>query len=353
MQVKGRLILQAANVHHGGGAVLLRELLIAASTFPGPTVAFLDSRATLPADVANRIEVRRVPPRVISRLRGEWQLARTANAEDVVVCLGNLPPLFRCRGRVVVMIQNRYAVESVKLPGLSLRVRTRTWIERHWLRRFARHVNIFLVQTPLMRELLRDRLGADADIRCIAFATRANTVARQQSISVNETTRPVDFVYVASGEAHKNHANLIAAWRLLAQEGLFPSLCVTLAPHQYPTLCDDIDHQCARYGLRINNVGTVSHAEVGALYSRARALIFPSLFESLGLPLIEARQAGLAIVAAERDYVRELIDPEASFDPESPRSIASAVRRFLGIKAPPFELVDAAMVLRSICESEA
>lgn len=65
------------------------------------------------------------------------------------------------------------------------------------------------------------------------------------------------------------------------------------------------------------------------LYQRAGALIYPSTMESLGLPLIEARRMGLPIIASERDYVRDIIDPEQSFDPLSPVSIARAVERFL------------------------
>jgi glycosyltransferase involved in cell wall biosynthesis len=53
--------------------------------------------------------------------------------------------------------------------------------------------------------------------------------------------------------------------------------------------------------------------------------------ESLGLPLIEARREGLPVLAAELDYVRDVIDPDEAFDPYSKISIARAVKRFLGL----------------------
>ena len=65
------------------------------------------------------------------------------------------------------------------------------------------------------------------------------------------------------------------------------------------------------------------------MYRRVDALIYPSFAESLGLPLIEARQARLPILASELDYVRDVIDPEESFDPMSSVSIARAVKRFM------------------------
>jgi glycosyltransferase involved in cell wall biosynthesis len=95
------------------------------------------------------------------------------------------------------------------------------------------------------------------------------------------------------------------------------------------------------YGLKIWNEGALSHSEVLSLYNSIDALIYPSTFESFGLPLIEARQAGLRVLAPEMDYVRDVLDPEQTFDPQSPVSIARAVKRFLGVAEYPLPLIDA------------
>ena len=58
--------------------------------------------------------------------------------------------------------------------------------------------------------------------------------------------------------------------------------------------------------------------------------IYPSTLESFGLPLLEARAAGLPIITGELDYVRDIVDPDETFDPNSPLSMARAVKRFLG-----------------------
>jgi len=57
--------------------------------------------------------------------------------------------------------------------------------------------------------------------------------------------------------------------------------------------------------------------------------------------LIEARQASLPILAAELDYVRDVIVPEQSFDPDSPVSIARAVKRYLGVVDTPLKILGA------------
>ncbi|HYA39339.1 MAG TPA: glycosyltransferase [Candidatus Methylomirabilis sp.] len=342
-----RLILHATNVHHGGGRILLQAVLRAAANYL-PTIAFLDSRLDLPVELQQGVEIRRIAPRITSRLRGEWELARTTRMDDLVLCFGNLPPLFRCRGTVYVLIQNRYAVEPVRLEGLSAWVRLRTWIERLWLQLGATHAHGFVVQTALMERLLRSRLGEQTPIMTAAFAGRPQAYQRRLAAAPRRESVKYDFLYVASGEAHKNHRNLVEAWRLLAAEDLRPVLCLTVSPRHHAALCQWIEQVGTQHRLRIINLGTIPDGEIGALYGQAGALVYPSLFESLGLPLIEARWAGLPILAAELDYVRELIDPEESFDPDSPLSIARAVKRYLGVESHALGLLDASGLLQRL-----
>jgi glycosyltransferase involved in cell wall biosynthesis len=140
-----------------------------------------------------------------------------------------------------------------------------------------------------------------------------------------------DFVYVSSGEQHKNHRTLLHAWALLADRGCRPSLCLTLDPTQFPDLVKWIERHSRENDLNVLNIGAVGFDEIHALYVKSKALIYPSLFESFGLPLLEATQAGLPVIAGELDYVRDLIEPSQTFDPTSAVSIARAVERHLGI----------------------
>ena len=100
------LIIHAPNVHQGGGRTLLIPLLIATGGSPG--IAILDARLNLPAILPHDLVVIRVPPTLAGRISGEWRLKQLAKAEDVVLCFGNLPPLFHTYGRVRVFLQNCY-----------------------------------------------------------------------------------------------------------------------------------------------------------------------------------------------------------------------------------------------------
>lgn len=320
-----RLFIHAPNVHQGGGAVLLTELLCSAPQGVS-VIAVLDERMDLPEDLSAGVLVQRVRPTLARRLTAEIRLAKDVQADDYVLCFGNLPPLFRLRGRVSVFLQNRYLVEPCQsLAVLPLRLQLRLIMERTWLISRRANATRYFVQTASMQQLVKARLGVGAE--CFAFVQEN---VRQASSPACVSAAPCfDFIYVASGEAHKNHLVLLDAWKILAEDGLFPSLALTLSFDATPDLVLHIERESALQSLCIHNLGLLPHDRVIELYREVRALIYPSDFESFGLPLIEARQAGLPVLAPELDYVRDVVDPEESFDPRSPVSIARAVRRFL------------------------
>ncbi|WP_446810857.1 glycosyltransferase [Methylomonas sp. 2BW1-5-20] len=278
-------------------------------------------------------------------------MARTVAADDIVLCFGNLPPLFKLRGRVIVFLQNRYLIDNIDLDHFPLKVRVRLFIERLWLLSKIANADQFIVQTPTMRSLLEDKTRGLAKIRVLPFVADPSGFIR--SIKLSEEGAPVkdfSFFYVASGEPHKNHKLLIQAWCNLAEQGLFPTLFLTLDEGRFSGLCKQIEFIRRQYGLNITNLDNLSHRDILALYKTVDALIYPSTFESFGLPLIEARQAGLPILAPELDYVRDLIDPEQTFDPNSATSIARAVKQFMGVKQEPLPLMDATAFMASVLE---
>lgn len=342
-----RVFIHATNVHQGGGRSLL-EALLGALHDKAEFVLSLDDRMPTPRDMGNNVQIKRIKPSVLQRLDAERWLARRVAPEDIVLCFGNLPPLFKLRGHTVVFVQNRYLIDDVKLNGFPLRVRLRLVMERLWLSRKMANASEFVVQTPTMKRLLEIKTRGRVPVRVLPFVAQPNGYVRSMPQQKVQKENNCDFVYVASGEPHKNHRQLIEAWCQLAEEGLFPSLCLTLDETSFAGLCHEIEVMRQRYGLKVKNAGGLSHQDVLALYKKAGASIYPSTFESFGLPLIEARQAGLPVLASELDYVRDVLDPEQTFDPESSISIARAVKRFMGMDEQLLPLLDATRFMASV-----
>lgn len=312
------------------------------------TVSLLDSRMALPANIPGSLTIKFVKPSIWQRFRAEWWLTQNVQSQDTVLCFGNLPPFFKLRGHVVVLVQNRYLVDNVKLDGFPIKTKLRLRAERLWLSCRMANVDEFVVQTPSMKNLLETRAKGKIPVRVLPLMVDHDRDVQRAQRPKMQNEKDIDFLYVASGEPHKNHRQLIEAWCLLAKEGLFPSLKLTLNGLHCAELCSWIEQKIEQYQLNVENVGSLTHGEVKHLYDRVDALIYPSTFESFGLPLIEARQAGLPVLASELDYVRDLLDPEQTFDPDSSISIARAVKRFIGKDEPALPLLYATQFLSCI-----
>lgn len=307
-----------------------------------------DQRMDVQGFVGDGHQVKYVKPTLISRFMAETWLARSVTSKDILLCLGNLPPLFKLRGRTIVFVQNRYLIEDLKLDEFHIRVRLRLMLERMWFIGRLKNIDELVVQTPAMKVLIEKKTGSCIPVHLIPFVFRAGGYQRRIPLSAVNSMCEFDFVYVASGEPHKNHRNLLEAWRLLGEQNLFPTLCLTLNAARFEKLCQEVEIYNQQCGIRVTNAGEMSHTDIFSLYKKSGALIFPSKVEAFGLPLIEARQAGLPVLAPELDYVRDLLDPEQTFDADSPVSIARAVKRFLGKEEQPLGILDASEFIKKI-----
>lgn len=337
---RGRFLLYAPNVHTGGGAVLLQSLL---DVWPHDLglIAWLDARAEGHLRVPLNAQVEWVRPSFFSRLRAEFALAKRANSVDRLLCFHGLPPLLANRAELFIFQQNRNHLGLVPAHNFAWRTRQRLRFEQILLRFFRHRCASYWVQTPSMARDLQKWFGNDSvNINILPFLP----ISKPATCS---SLRHWDFIYVADGEGHKNHRRLIEAWIILARQGIKPSLALTLTDRD-ATLSNWINKQIAEHGLRISNLGHLPHDKLLVLYGESNAVVFPSISESFGLPLIEARQAGLPIVASELDFVRDVCEPEQSFDPYSSVSIARAVRRFLGLDELPVNPLGAEAFLSAV-----
>ena len=77
-------------------------------------------------------------------------------------------------------------------------------------------------------------------------------------------------------------------------------------------------------------LGPVREEDLPALYSGARAFVFPSLYEGFGLPPLEAMACGTPVACSDIPSLRETAgDAALLFDPKDPGAIAAALDRLL------------------------
>jgi glycosyltransferase involved in cell wall biosynthesis len=125
--------------------------------------------------------------------------------------------------------------------------------------------------------------------------------------SAVSTDRPT-FVVLGTIEARKNHLMLLQIWeRLILQFGIEAPRLLIIGQRGWE--CEQVFDLLDRSDLLRKAVVELSNCSDEALASHlasARALLFPSLIEGYGLPLIEALRAGTPVIASDLPVFREI-----------------------------------------------
>jgi len=104
---------------------------------------------------------------------------------------------------------------------------------------------------------------------------------------------------------------------------------------------EEIVQTAQRLGLGENLVltGYIPLEDMPVLLSAAEALVFPSLDEGFGLPLIEAMACGCPVISSNRSAIPEVTgDAALLVDPENIEALVGAMKRVLDHPAEREEL---------------
>ena len=147
-------------------------------------------------------------------------------------------------------------------------------------------------------------------------------------------------LYPARTWPHKNHFRLFEALAILRDRYHCQVTLVLTGGEE--RAYQDIDAAIERFGLKgkVKNLGHVSYNELPEIYSLSDALVFPSLFEGFGLPVVEAMSIGCPVVCSNRTSLPEVAGEAALyFDPVDVNDMADAIFRVLHDPALQQELI--------------
>lgn len=316
------LLIDSMYINNGGGKILL-DYLVEELIQRSEDVFFLfdkrteDSYRYVPANQKYFIESK-------YQYRIKYYLANQ-NRFHKVICLGNIPPPIKLVNTIVITYFQNILI--LKLPKeYAILKLVYTLGQKYLIKILKSHSDLWFVQSNHVKEVLSTELAIPIDsIKTLPFF-------RSQRKYFNLLNKNISFFYPSSASLHKNHLRLLAAWELLFCEGENIELILTI-PKKSVLLLMKIK-QLNMKGMKIINHGNLPFTQISKLYASSKYVIFPSLSESFGLPLVEAVQHNCILLASDLPYTHSVVQPSETFDPHNISDIKRAVLYVLNNNVP-------------------
>ena len=152
-------------------------------------------------------------------------------------------------------------------------------------------------------------------------------------------------IYPANFWKHKNHEMVLTAFGMACHGKLAPD--IKLVCTGAPGARQEWLMSAARtmdLSDRILFPGYLPNTELAALMANCTGVVFPSLYEGFGLPVIEAMAAGVPVACSNMTSLPEVAaDAAILFDPRIPPQIAQAMLSLVENKALRAQLIQAGL----------
>ncbi len=257
--------------------------------------------------------------------------------------LNGLPPLFRfsiSTSKVFILFQNKNLFNDLnyldRKKFFKLSFLIYHFLHKTLINTFIKKTDYIIVQTKSMKKIISKCRPQNRTFKCEKFWKNVNIDfynnyfinlklrKEYKLISYLEDLSKINilFFYPASLDPHKNHKLLLSSFKKIFRD--YPNrikLILTVDPNKMRG-----DFSKNKNILFIRNL---SLSTIFDIYNLTDYLIFPSLNESLGLPLIEAKINKLPIIASDLDYVYDVCNPAYTFNPYSKIDIYETIKKVI------------------------
>lgn len=246
------------------------------------------------------------------------------NEIDVYLCLQNTS-LYSGEVPQFMLIQQPLLFSGLKFCDLSVKLYVKYCLLMNFISKFTINRNRgIIVQTNWVKNAIISEHKYGGEVRVIRPALRSImncNAALPEKIIENLDVSGTKFVYVTSDDKYKNVDRLVEAvkrYNAGANADLRVTLFLTIEGESEEGIC---------------YLGRVPYEALYNMYKSVDVLIFPSLTETLGLPLQEAMNLGLPVLAADLPYAREVCGDYANyFEPRDVDSIAKTIGDYMNGK---------------------
>lgn len=157
---------------------------------------------------------------------------------------------------------------------------------------------------------------------------KKNSPAEIQSIKIKYQLPAEYILNVGTIEARKNVSLLIQALALLPKE-IRTHIVIIGRPTEYKKEIIDTAHRSGVTEWLIFLHG-VSFEDLPAIYQGARLFVYPSIFEGFGIPIVEALESSVPVIATTGSCLSEAGGSGSVYvNPHDPRELADQIRNIL------------------------
>ena len=285
-----------------------RDSFVAA--YPDVVSAFETKTVALPANRALRVAA-----------ESTW-LARASRRVDAMHHFGGRVPAFGSPRSAVTV----HDLQPLHFPERFSPVKRR--FLAYSLPRSVRKAQLVVAVSEWVRRSIIETLGIP-EHRVVAVSPPCEPLERAPLVTAERLAalpvalrriaqaRDPFFIYPVITYAHKNHRTLIEAFALVARAHPRAHLVLTggigPAEAEIATLV-----QRLRLDDRVVRTGRIDRAQLDTMLALACALVFPSIYEGFGLPVIEAMRVGCPPIVADATALPEVVgDAGVLVDPLS------------------------------------
>jgi glycosyltransferase involved in cell wall biosynthesis len=262
-------------------------------------------------------------PRLWTHLRLAWEVSR--HPPDVLLVPAHVMPLV-CPVPAVVTVHD---LGYLHYPEAHRRFDR--WYLDWTTRRHARLAACVIADSRATRADLIRHYQADPDRIVVVYPGRDASLSRvddREAIAVVKRRYSIGgdyLLYLGTLQPRKNLVRLVEAFARL--QPLTPDLRLVLAGKK-GWLYDDLFARVEALGVedRVVFTGYVADADKALLLSGALALVYPSLYEGFGLPVLEAMACGTPVLTSNVSSLPEVAGAAALLvDPLDVDAIAEAM----------------------------
>ena len=297
---KNSINIFAPNIRLGGGKILLFNLLeFIDKNHPELIVKVYCNKNILNEILSRKINVE---CKEVNSIFNHIKLL--FKKIDNCLYFGNFPPFMK--GRNTHLYFHNIFLTNNAVFKISFKQKIKFLFSKIYISFTIKNVDTIFCQSSIVKNDIEKTYGKH-NVSIVPFF---NIFSQSTNI------KNYDFCYIASGDKHKNHDLLLESLKILSEKNIFPSLALTVESHR-KELIKKINTYKEKYSISIHNFGEISIHEVEKIYKKSKCILFPSLYETFGLPLIEAQKIDIDLLPINLPYIHEVVDPEISFEPNA------------------------------------